>query len=146
MGYASKAFVLIAFSSPAIAEECKIVWWDLFLPQAEVEFIKTSEVSAKLTLKNTSKHEPASFELAQENVASLADGSRQNLLMGSATLVLGGVSNQVTVTLQPKSASWLVGFASAQTLRSKDGKDFGGTTQLAGFLTCENLKPWQLGG
>lgn len=60
--------VVIGFSGPVQADDCKIVWWDLFLPQSEAEFEKTSEVSATLTLKNTGKLEPIRFELATTHV------------------------------------------------------------------------------
>ncbi len=52
------ALALIALSSPVSADECSIIWWDLFLPQSEVEFEKTSEVSVLLTLQNTVKSKP----------------------------------------------------------------------------------------
>ncbi|MDO8985579.1 hypothetical protein [Cypionkella sp.] len=134
------ALALLALSSPATADECKIVWWDLFLPQSDVEFEKTSDASALLTLKNTGKLEPISFELALRNVTK-DDGKGLSLLLGTQTLVAGGVSNQVTVTLQPKTTSWLVGFESEQIVRAKDGQTFGGVVRLTGHLVCNQLKP-----
>lgn len=109
--------VIMGISGPAQAEDCKIVWWDLFLPQSEAEFEKTSEVSATLTLKNTGKLEPIRFELALRHLAR-ADGKELDLLLGTQTLVAGGVSNQLTVTLQQKASSWLVGFDSKQTIQT----------------------------
>ncbi len=140
----SKALAIIALSSPAMADECNIIWWDLFLPQSEAELTKTSEVSATLTLKNTSKLEPISFDLVKENVTG-EDGARLDLMLGTRTVVAAGLSNQVTITLQPKATSWLIGFESEQSLRAKDGQTFGGTTHVAGYLICNQLKPWPLG-
>lgn len=138
-----KALVVMALASPATADECKIVWWDLFLPQSEVEFERTSEASALLTLTNAGKLESITFELAQSNLLQ-EDGEQLSLLLGTQTLVSGGLSNHVTVTLQPKANSWLVGFDSDQTVRTKDGKDFGGTVMHTGWLFCDQLKPWSL--
>lgn len=59
-----------------------------------------------------------------------------DLLLGTQTLVLGGVSNQVTVTLQPKATSWLVGFDSKRTIRTKNGKTYDNAVMLAGYLLC----------
>lgn len=129
------AMVVMGLSGPVQADDCKIVWWDLFLPQSEAEFEKTSEVSATLTLKNTGKLEPIRFELATTHVTG-EDGNQLDLLLGTQTLVLGGVSNQVTVTLQPKATSWLVGVDSKRTIRSKTGKTYDNAVMLAGYLLC----------
>jgi hypothetical protein len=131
----------MALSSPATADECKIVWWTLVLPQSEVEFEKTSEVSALLTLKNTGRLEPISFELALENLTR-EDGTGLDLLLGIQTMVAAGLSNEVTVTLQPKTTGWLVGFKTVETVRTKNGQIFGDTTMLTGNLICNQLKPW----
>jgi hypothetical protein len=134
------ALVVMALSSAARADECNIVWWDLFLPQSEVEFEKTSEVSALLTLKNTTRPEPITFELALTTLTS-EDGTSLEWLLGRQTLVAAGLSNQVTVTLQPKTTSWLIGFDSEQTLRTEEGQTFGGNTKVTGYLICNQLKP-----
>ena len=133
--------VVVTLSSPATADECTIVWWDLFLPQSEVQFEKTSEVSALLTLKNTGKLEPISFELALTNLTG-KDGQGLDLLLGKQTLVAGGLSNQVTVTLQPKATSWLVGFESENTVRTEDGRTFRDVVMLTGWLICTKVEPW----
>ncbi len=133
-------FTFLALSSAATADECKIIWWDLFLPQSEVKFEKTSEVSALLTLTNTTKLEPISFELAFRTLTR-ENGANLDVLIGSKTLVAEGLSNEVTVSLQPKSSSWLVGFESKQVLRTKDGRNFGGESLLSGYLICNQLKP-----
>jgi len=133
--------VVMALGSPAVADECKIVWWDLFLPQSEVQFEKTSEVSAILTLKNTSQLEPISFQLALSNLLR-EDRKGLDMLLGSQTLVAAGISNQVTVTLQPKTTSWLIGFESKQAILTKDGRTFGGAVMHSGSLICNQLKPW----
>jgi hypothetical protein len=127
--------VVMGLSGPVLADDCKIVWWDLFLPKSEAEFEKTSDVSATLTLKNTGKFEPIRFELAKTHVTG-EDGNELDLLLGTQTLVLGGVSNQVTVTLQPKTTSWLVGFDSKRIIRTKNGKTYDNAAALAGYLYC----------
>ena len=139
-----KALAVIVLSTPAMADECNIVWWDLFLPQSEVEFKKTSEASALLILKNTSKLEPISFELALTELTR-EDGTGLDLLLGQQTLVAAELSNQVTVTLQPKTSSWLIGFESEQTLRTQNGQTFGDVARVTGYLICNQLKPWPLG-
>lgn len=136
------AFSVVALASAATADECNILWWDLILPRSAVEFEKTSEVSALLTLKDTAKSEPIRFELATTTLTR-DDGTELNLLFGKQTLVAEGLSNQVTVTLQSKAKSWLIGFESEQTLRTKDGRSFGGKTNVVGYLICSQLKPWQ---
>jgi hypothetical protein len=127
--------VIVGLSGPVLADDCKIVWWDLFLPQSEAEFEQTSDVSATLTLKNTEKLEPIRFELATTHVTG-EDGNELDLLLGTQTLVLGGVSNQVIVTLQPKAKSWLVGFDSKRTIRTTNGKIYDNAVMLAGYLYC----------
>lgn len=97
-------------------------------------------VSAILTLKNTTQSKPITFELALSDLTD-KDGKNLQLLLARQTLVAGGVSNQVTVTLQPKSKSWLVGFDSRQTLRSKDGQTFGDHVMHSGWLLCDELMP-----
>jgi hypothetical protein len=47
------ALLAMALACPAAADECTILWWDLILPQAKVEFEQTSAVSALLTLRET---------------------------------------------------------------------------------------------
>ncbi len=131
---------LMSLASPVIADECTILWWDLFLPQSEAEFDMTSEVSAILTLKNTAQSKPITFELALSDLTD-KDGKNLQLLLAQQTLVSGGLSNQVTVTLQPKSKSWLVGFESKQTLRAKDGQIYGNDMMHSGYLFCEELIP-----
>lgn len=135
------ALVTIALSSAATADECNIVWWDLFLAPSDVTFEKTSEVSARLTMNNTTKRDPISFELALTTLTREGEASLE-VLLGSQTVVAGGLSNQVTITLQPKSTSWLIGFDSVQTLRSEDGQTFGGNTLVTGYLICNQIQPW----
>lgn len=135
------ACILSLLSSAATAEECRILWWDIFLPQSAVELEKTSEVSAVLTMKNTGKLEPISFELALSDVSGM-DRKQWSSLLGGKTIVVGGLSNEVTVALVPKTTSWLISFESRQTIRSQDGKTFAGTGVLGGYLVCEELKPW----
>jgi hypothetical protein len=127
--------VVTGLSGPVLADDCKIVWWDIFVPQSEAEFEQTSEVSAILTLKNTGKLEPIRFELASTRVTG-ENGKELDLLLGTQTLVLGGVSNQVTVTLQPGRTSWLVGFDSKRTIRTTKGKIYDSAVTLAGHLYC----------
>lgn len=134
------ALVAMALSSPAAADECAILWWDLVLPQSEVEFEQTSEVSALLTLKDTGQRKPVSFELALTNITR-EDGEKVDVLLAKQTLVSEGLSNQVTVSLQPKRTSWIVNFESDQTLRAKDGQIFGHVAMLTGYLICDQLKP-----
>lgn len=134
------ALIATAFSSPASAEECNILWWDLFLPPLAVEFEMTSEVSAALTINDTVKLAPITFELAQQTLTG-DDGKSVQLLLGQQTLVSAGLSNNVTVTLQPKTSSWLVGFDSKQNLQSNDGKTYGGKSLLTGWLICDRQKP-----
>lgn len=129
------SMIVMGLSGPVFADDCKIVWWDLFLPQSEAEFEKTSEVSATLTLKDTGKLEPIRFELASSQVTG-EDGTELDLLLGTQTLVLGGISNQVTVTLQPKTNSWLVGFDSKRIIRTTAGKTYANSVMLAGYLYC----------
>lgn len=137
------ALAVMALSSAATADECNIIWLDIFLPRPEVEFEKTSEASALLTLKDTAKPEPIRFELATTTLTR-DDGTELNLLLGKQTLVAERLSNQVTLTLQPKGNSWLINFDSEQTLRTKRGRSFGGETNLAGYLVCNQLRPWAL--
>jgi hypothetical protein len=127
--------IVMGLSGPALAEDCKIVWWDLFLPQSEAVFEKTSEVSATLTLENTGTLEPMRFELALQHVTG-EDGKELEILLGTQTLVLGGVSNLVTVTLQPRAASWLVGFDSRRTIRTTKGNSYDNGGMLGGSLYC----------
>jgi len=127
--------VAMGLSGPVLADDCKIVWWDLFLPQSEAEFEKPSEASATLTLKSTGKLEPIRFELASTHVTG-DDGNELDLRLGTQTLVLGGISNQVTVTLQPKTTSWLVGFDSKRTIRTTKGKTYENAAMHAGYLFC----------
>jgi hypothetical protein len=134
------ALVAMVLASPAAADECTILWWDLILPQSEVEFEQTSEVSARLTLKNTGQLKPVSFELALTNVTR-ETGEKADIFLAKQTLVSEGMSNLVTVTLQPKRTSWIVGFESDQTLRAKDGQTFGHVTMLTGWLICDEIKP-----
>lgn len=134
------ALLAMALACPAAADECTILWWDLILPQAEVEFEQTSEVSALLTLRETGQLKPVSFELALTNVTRV-DGEKVDVLLGKQTLVSEGMSNLVTVTLQPKRTSWIVNFESDQTLRAKDGQTFGHVALLTGWLTCDEIKP-----
>lgn len=141
MRYCCTTLVILLIASAAKADECNIIWWDLFLPSVEVEFEKTSDVSAILTLKDTIKHDPIRFELAAETLTG-EDGAELDLLLGKQTLVAEGLSNQVTVTLQPKSSSWIIGFDSEQTLRTKSGRAYSGKTNVAGYLVCDQLKPW----
>lgn len=129
---------LMVLASPAIADECTIVWWDLFLPQSEVEFDMTSEASAILTLKNPAQSKPIGFELALRDLTD-KDGKNLQLFLATQTLVAGGLSNQVTVTLQPKNESWLVGFESKQTLRANDGQIYGNDMMHTGYLFCDDL-------
>lgn len=127
--------VFVGLSGPVLADDCKIAWWDIFVPQSEAEFVQTSDVSATLTLKNTGKLEPIRFELALTRVTG-ENGNELDLLLGTQTLVLGGVSNQVTVTLQPKTTSWLVGFDSKRTVQTTNGKIYDSAVMLAGHLYC----------
>lgn len=134
------ALALMLLAGPAVADECRIVWWDLFLPQSEVELEMTSEVSAILTLKNTGQSKPINFELALSDLTD-KDGKSLQLLLAEQTLVSGGISNQVTVTLQPQSKSWLVGFESNQTIRAQDGQTYNNPAMHTGWLSCNELMP-----
>jgi len=134
------ALALMLLAGPAVADECRIVWWDLFLPQSKVEFEMTSDVSAILTLIETGQSKPITFELALSDLTD-KDGKSLQLFLAEQTLVSGGLSNQVTVTLQPKSTSWLVGFDNKQSLRSKDGQIFDNHAMHSGWLSCNELTP-----
>ena len=134
------AIVALVLASPAAADECAILWWDLVLPQSEVEFEQTSEVSALLTLKNTGQHEAVTFELALTNMTR-ENGENVDVLLGKQTLVSEGMSNLVTVSVQPKRTSWIVNFESDQTLRAKDGQTFGHVAMLTGYLICDQIRP-----
>lgn len=126
--------IVMALTSPALAGDCKIFWWDIFLPQSEAALEKT-EVSATLTLKNTGKLESIRFDLALSHLTG-ADGKELDMLLGTQTLVVGGVSNEVTVTLQQKTSSWLVGFDSKRTVRTTTGKVYNDEVMLVGNLYC----------
>lgn len=133
-------FFVLALTRPAAADECRIIWWDLFLPQSEAEFEKTSEASATLTLKNTSKLEAMSFDLALQTL-SREDGGMIDLFVGSRTMASDRVSNDVTITLQPANGKWVVGFESKQNVRTKDGRSAFGVNMLTGTLICSQLRP-----
>jgi len=49
-----KALAVASLSTSAIADECTITLWDLFLPKIDVELEKISDERASLLLKNAS--------------------------------------------------------------------------------------------
>lgn len=137
------ASMVATLSGPAMADECRILWWDLFLAPSEVTLDKTSNSTVTLTMRNTAQPEPVVFKLAREQLTQ-GNGASISMLLGDKTLVSRGITNEVTVSMQPKTASWLVSFQSAQTMTAQDGQSFKGMTVIGGYLTCDQLKPWSL--
>ena len=138
-----KVVATVFMATPAIADDCTIVRTDLFLPKAEVMFEKQSGASATLTLWDTTKAELIIFDLTPMNEASV-EGTKVDMLLSQQTLVLGGITNQVTVTLQSKANSWLIGFSNNQTLRTTTGDVYEPSTLISGYLYCNQLRPWSL--
>lgn len=137
------ASAIMALSSPVMADECRILWFDLFLAPSEVSLEQTSDLDASLTMTNTAQPEPLVIELSREQLTQ-GNGARTFMLLGDKTIVSTGLANEVTVSLQPKTNSWLVSFQSAQTMTAQDGQSFKGMTVLGGHLICDQLKPWAL--
>ena len=135
--------MLVFYSAigPAYADECIIFWSDLLLPPSMVVFEKTSDASATATFTDTSKGEPIQFDLA------LVTGTRQNgdqddILVGDQTLVRDRTSNQTTIVLSARSASWAITVSTKQSYRNRDGRTFSSENVNVGQLSCRSTVPW----
>lgn len=143
MRFIWSTFLSIALSNPAFSEECKILWSGLFLPPSEVEFSRTTSVNALLTLRNPSKPEPITFEMALTNGVS-EKGEEVEFLSSTQTIVSGEITNIATLTLQPMNDFWLVAVDTVQILRPKSNRTASDNFLYLGFLHCNQLKPWSL--
>lgn len=131
---------LVLSGVAARADDCTIIWLDLFLPPAYVEFELTSAFGGLLTLKESSKGQPVRFEL-RETTLTEEDGSKFKAMTSTQTLVSGRISNDVTAILEPKNKSWLISFDNRSTIKGKEGQTFVGRSATAGYLICETLRP-----
>ncbi len=82
-----------------------------------------------------------SLARAREKAAEAKEAIRNGIDPVETRKAARGLSNQVTVTLQPKTTGWLVGFESEKSMRTKGGRTSSDVAVLTGDLTCNQLKP-----
>ncbi|WP_138471444.1 hypothetical protein [Poseidonocella sp. HB161398] len=106
-------------ASEAMPDECEIFWLDLFIPPAESEFEISSESSGSLTLHGTTANVPISFDLAKRKLIS-PEGKEVQTFVGTRTIAVGGISNDVTVSVALRPGFSFITFSSNSFIRAAD--------------------------